>query len=158
MEHLMKKQITTLLAIATVITLAGCSGGSTETTETTAAAPVETSTVVAESTSEVSDTEVETWAKSVVGGNANDDWGAMAAASKVPDWGYAVNRVYYGKGGNIVFNMQLDRVNDKAVAESIAKLYANSIRLSDENPEWAENASFIIVENGASEHMTQEKI
>lgn len=154
----MKNQARALLAIAVVVTLAGCSGGSTEAPETTAAAPAETSTVVTESTSEVSDKEVETWAKSVVGGNANDDWGAMAAASKAPDWAYAVNRVYYGKGGSIVFNMQLDRVNDKEVAASIAKLYANSIRMSDDNPEWAENSSFIIVENGAGEHITQEKI
>ena len=49
--------------------------------------------------------------------------------------------------------MQLDRKADKPIAEEVGKLYANAIRLTP--PDWADGVSFVVVENGAGEHIHQ---
>lgn len=101
----------------------------------------------------ITDKQVEDWAKSVVGGKPADSWNELATAGKAPSWAYAVNRVYYGKGGNIVFNVQLDRKADKSIAEQIGKLYANSLKV--DTPKWAESVSWIVVEDGTGTHIDQ---
>lgn len=101
----------------------------------------------------VTDEQVEEWAKGVIGGGADDSWSQIAAKDYAPAWAYAVNRVYYGKGGNVVFNMQLDRKADKPIAEDVGKLYANAIRLTP--PDWADGVSFVVIENGVGEHIHQ---
>lgn len=101
----------------------------------------------------VTDEQIEEWAKGVIGGGADDSWSQIAAKDYAPAWAYAVNRVYYGKGGNVVFNMQLDRKADKPTAEEIGKLYANAIRLTP--PDWATGVSFVVIENGVGEHIHQ---
>lgn len=104
----------------------------------------------------VTDEQVEEWAKGVIGGGADDSWSQIAAKDYAPAWAYAVNRVYYGKGGNVVFNMQLDRKTDKSTAEEIGKLYANAIRLTP--PDWADGVSYVIVEDGTGAHIHQTRV
>lgn len=101
----------------------------------------------------VTDEQVEEWAKGVLGGGADDSWSQIAAKEYSPAWAYAVNRVYYGKGGNVVFNMQLNRDTDKPTAEEIGKLYANAIRLTP--PDWASGVSYVVVEDGTGTHIHQ---
>ncbi|MDO5099328.1 MAG: hypothetical protein Q4D85_11335 [Corynebacterium sp.] len=157
----MKALTKTLIAVGLITTLSGCSapnkGEATRETYSFSTAVTAETEVSVESQPVVSDEEIEIWAKSALGGPENEPWTSVASNGIAPAWAYTVNRVYYSKGGNIVFNVQLDRQADKAVAETIAKLYANQIRYTD-NPEWAESASYIIVENGAGEHITQENI
>lgn len=85
-----------------------------------------------------------------LGGGADDSWWEIAAKDSSPGWAYAVNRVYYGKGGNVVFNMQLDRKTDKSTAEDVGKLYANATRLTP--PDWATGVSYVFVEDGTGTH------
>lgn len=158
----MKKYLFPIVVVAG-LTLSACGGGSDDADTSSAESTVEETTVEeiaaeeaeGEETPAVSDEEVETWAKSVIGIGPETSW-QEAAAQGAPSWAYAVNSVTYGKGGNVVFNMQLDRTSDKDIAESITKLYANSIRFS--SPEFADDISYIIVENGVGEHMKQERI
>lgn len=146
------------LALVTALTMSACGSSSDETS------PAESSeddavasevTPEAEDTPAVTDEQVDEWAKSVIGFGADTSW-QDAASQGAPSWAWAVNSVTYGKGGNVVFNMQLDRTGDKDVAENITTLYANSVRLSP--PEFADDISYIIVENGVGEHMKQERI
>lgn len=104
----------------------------------------------------VTDERVEGWAKGAIGGGADDPWSQIAAKDYAPAWAYAVNRVYYGKGGNVVFNVQLDRKADKPTAEEIGKLYANAIRLTP--PDWADGVSYVIVEDGTGTHIHQTRV
>lgn len=104
----------------------------------------------------VTDEQVEEWAKGVIGGGADDSWSQIAAKDTAPAWAYAVNRVYYGKGGSVVFNMQIDRRADRSTAEEIGKLYANAIRLTP--PDWADGVSYVIVEDGTGTHIHQTRV
>lgn len=152
------------LALVSALTISACGSSSDETgpaesADVDAVASEDTpdveDTPEAEETPAVTDEQVDEWAKSVIGFGADTSW-QDAAAQGAPSWAWAVNSVTYGKGGNVVFNMQLDRTGDKDVAESITNLYANSVRLSP--PEFADDISYIIVENGVGEHMDQERI
>lgn len=116
----------------------------------------ETTTSAKTTTAPVSNEDLTAWAKSVLGGNPGQTWAEIAAHDGVPDWAYAIQDVYYGHGNNVVFTMQIDRRQDKDVAEQVCKLYANSLRLGNEP--WAEKVSYIIVENGAGEHVKQQRI
>lgn len=78
----------------------------------------------------VTDEQIEERAKGVLGDGADDSWSEIAAKDSSAGWAYAVNRVYYGKSGNILFNMQLDRKTDKSTAEEVGKPYANATRLT----------------------------
>lgn len=146
------------LALVTALTMSACGSSSDETSP---AESSEVDAVASEVTPEIEDTpavtdeQVDEWAKSVIGFGADTSW-QDAAAQGAPSWAWAVNSVTYGKGGNVVFNMQLDRTGDKDVAENITTLYANSVRFSP--PEFADDISYIIVENGVGEHMKQERI
>lgn len=115
-----------------------------------------TTTQTQEAEPAVTDEQVEEWVKGVLGGSADDPWSQIAAKDSSPAWTYAVNRVYYGKGGNVVFNMQLDRKADESTAEEIGKLYANAIRLTP--PDWADGVSFVIVEDGTGTHIHQTRV
>lgn len=146
------------LALVTALTMSACGSSSDETVPAESSEDDAVASEVnpeAEDTPAVTDGQVDEWAKSVIGFGADTSW-QDAAAQGAPSWAWAVNSVTYGKGGNIVFNMQLDRTGDKDVAESITNLYANSVRLSP--PEFADDISYIIVENGVGEHMDQERI
>lgn len=154
----MKKYLFPIL-LAAGLTLSACGGGSDDSDSGTNVEEITveetTEETIEEESAAVSDEEVDTWAKSVIGFSPETSW-QDAASQGAPSWAYAVNSVTYGKGGNVVFNMQLDRTGDKDVAESITKLYANSVRLFP--PEFADDISYIIVENGVGEHMKQERI
>lgn len=138
--------LTTLLSLS----LVACGGSDEE-----APAAEETTTTTTQEAG-VTDAEVEAWAKSMIGYGEDYSWSDIGSEEYGPSWAYAVNRVYYGHGGNLVFEMQLDRDLDKPTAEKVAKLYANALRLEDAS--WARTASYVIVENGVGEHITQERV
>ncbi|KAA0917008.1 hypothetical protein [Dietzia sp. ANT_WB102] len=61
------------------------------------------------------------------------------------------------EGSNLYVTLQVDR-SDKATAGRAEKFYVNTLRLTNNQPDWADDVKFVIVEDGAGTVITQESV
>lgn len=148
-----------VVVIAIVLFLFVACGGSDDTDKeragTSSSTTMATSATSSAKAQTVSDQELEAWAKSVIGVSADTSW-VEAGTQGAPSWAYAVNQVYYGKGGNVVFEMQIDRKSEKEIAENVAKLYANSLSMYPQP--WSKSVSYVIVTDGVGVDTAQKSV
>lgn len=61
------------------------------------------------------------------------------------------------EGSNLYITLQMDR-SDKGMAARAEKFYVNTLRLTSNQPDWADGVRFVIVEDGAGTVITQEGV
>ena len=143
-----KKLPALIAAGALAFTLAACGGGDT-TDDTT------TETTTAEAAATVDQTELDNWAKGVVGLGESQEFIDAATDDFAPSWAAPITGVRLD-GSNLYITSQIDRNLDEETAEKIQNLYVNSLRMTP--PEWGDQVDWVIVEDGTNTVVTQESI
>lgn len=133
------KKITAAL-ITTALILTGC-GTPTE------------SDSASQSVFEPAQVDVENWVKDAAGVPREESW--TTSSEFAVSWAPYVSDTYW-KSGNLWVNMQIDHDADKDIAESAAKLLANTAAVSDD--EISQNMDYAIVADGTGRQIKQEKV
>lgn len=61
------------------------------------------------------------------------------------------------EGSNLYITLQVDR-SDEGTAERAERFYLNTLRLTSNQPDWADDVRFVIVEDGAGTVITQQSV